>query len=108
MAAEKEQSLATALQQVHIGVRGQRVEYPKLQIHLHHMARPKFVPTRRAAGRRTVKAFAAYGIKQDGIARVLRFRSSKTLRKYFRQEGGLGEIEGVAQVAPDEFSEAEV
>ena len=32
------------------------------------MARPKFVPTEEQ--RRTVKSLAAYGIKQEGIART--------------------------------------
>ncbi len=61
------------------------------------MARPKFVPTEEQ--RHTVKSLAAYGIKHEGIARVLRLRSPKTLRKHFREELTLGEIEGVAQVA---------
>jgi hypothetical protein len=49
---------------------------------------------------------SAYGIKQEGIARVLRFRSSKTLRKHFREELSLGEIEGVAQVAQTHYQMA--
>jgi hypothetical protein len=61
------------------------------------MSRPPFVPTDEQ--RRTVKTLSAYGIKQEGIARVLQFRSPRTLRKHFRQELTLGEIEGLAQVA---------
>jgi len=61
------------------------------------MARPQFIPTDEQ--RRTVRSLSAYGIKQDGIARVLHFRSSKTLRKHFREELDIGEIEAVAQVA---------
>jgi hypothetical protein len=61
------------------------------------MARPKFVPTEEQ--RRTVRSLAAYGIKQEGIARMLSLRSVKTLRKHFRKELTLGEIEAVASVA---------
>ena len=61
------------------------------------MARPKFKPTEEQ--RRTVKSLAAYGIKHEGIARVLGLRSPKTLRKHFREELILGQIEGVAQIA---------
>ena len=68
------------------------------------MSKPKFVPTEEQ--KRTVKSMAAYGIKQEGIARVLRFRSSKTLRKHFREELDLGEIEGVAQVAQTHYQMA--
>ena len=68
------------------------------------MARPKFVPTDEQ--KRTVKSMAAYGIKQEGIARVLRFRSPKTLRKHFREELDLGEIEAVAQVAQTHYQMA--
>jgi hypothetical protein len=68
------------------------------------MARPTFIPTDEQ--RRTVKSLAAYGIKQEGIARVLRLRSIKTLRKHFREELVLGEIEGVAQVAQTHYQMA--
>lgn len=68
------------------------------------MSKPKFVPTEEQ--RRTVKSMAAYGIKQEGIARVLHFRSPKTLRKHFREELDLGEIEGVAQVAQTHYQMA--
>jgi hypothetical protein len=68
------------------------------------MARPKFVPTDEQ--RRTVKSMSAYGIKQEGIARVLRFRSPKTLRKHFREELILGEIEAVAQVSQTDYQMA--
>jgi hypothetical protein len=61
------------------------------------MARPQFKPTEEQ--RRTVKSMAAYGIKHEGIARVLGLRSPKTLRKHFREELINGEIEGVAQIA---------
>jgi hypothetical protein len=68
------------------------------------MARPKFKPTEEQ--RRLVKSMAAYGIKQEGIARVLRLRSLKTLRKHFREELTLGEIEGVAQVSQTHYQMA--
>jgi hypothetical protein len=68
------------------------------------MARPKFVPTEEQ--RRTVKSLSAYGIKQEGITRVLGMRSVKTLRKHFRDELTLGEIEGVAQVAQTHYQMA--
>jgi hypothetical protein len=68
------------------------------------MARPKFVPTEEQ--RRTVKSMSAYGIKQEGIARVLRIRSLKTLRKHFRDELDLGDIEGVAQAAQTHYKMA--
>ena len=68
------------------------------------MARPKFVPTEEQ--RRTVKSMSAYGIKQEAIARVLRLRSLKTLRKHFREELDLGDIEGVAQVAQTHYKMA--
>jgi len=68
------------------------------------MARPKFIPTEEQ--KRTVKSMAAYGIKEEGIARVLLFRSPKTLRKHFREELSLGEIEAVAQVAQTHYQMA--
>ncbi len=61
------------------------------------MARPQFVPTDEQ--RNIVKALSAYGMKQEGIILMLHLRSTKTLRKYFREELLLGDIEGVAQVA---------
>ena len=68
------------------------------------MARPKYKPTEEQ--RRLVKSMSAYGIKQEGIARVLLLRSPKTLRKHFREELILGEIEGVAQVAQTHYQMA--
>jgi hypothetical protein len=61
------------------------------------MARPKFVPTKEQ--RLTVKSLSAYGIKQEGIARMVGLRSPKTLRKHFPQEIILGAIEAAAQVS---------
>jgi len=48
------------------------------------MPRPKFNPTEEQ--RTLVKAFSAYGIPQEQIARRLGIRSTKTLRKHFRKE----------------------
>jgi len=68
------------------------------------MARPQFKPTEEQ--RRTVKSLSAFGIKHEGIARVLGLRSPKTLRKHFREELTLGEIEGVAQVSQTHYQMA--
>jgi hypothetical protein len=48
------------------------------------MPRPKFNPTEEQ--RRLVKAFSAYGIPQEQIARRIGIRSTKTLREHFRKE----------------------
>jgi hypothetical protein len=68
------------------------------------MARPKFKPTDEQRG--IVKSLAAYGIKPEGIARMLHFRSAKTLRKHFGNELVLGEIEAVAQVSQTHYQMA--
>ena len=68
------------------------------------MARPKFIPTEEQ--RRTVKSLSAYGIKHEGIARMIGLRSPKTLRKHFREELTLGAIEAVAQVAQTHYQMA--
>src|SRR5580704_16661140 len=68
------------------------------------MAKPKYVPTEEQ--KRTVKSMSAFCIKQEAIARVLHFRSPKTLRKHFREELILGEIEAVAQVAQTHYQMA--
>ncbi len=48
------------------------------------MPRPRLKPTEEE--RRMVKAMAAMGIRQENIARLLKIRSPKTLRKFFREE----------------------
>jgi hypothetical protein len=68
------------------------------------MARPIFIPTDEQ--RRTAKSMSAYGVKPEGIARVLGFRSVKTLKKHFGEELMLGEIEAVAQVAQTHYQMA--
>jgi hypothetical protein len=61
------------------------------------MSRPKFEPTEEQ--RLMVKSLSAYGIKQEAIARRVGLRSTKSLRKHFRDELDLGAIEAVAQVS---------
>ena len=68
------------------------------------MSRPKYVPTKEQ--RLTVKTLSAFGIKQEGIARMVGLRSAKTLRKHFRDEIVLGAIEAVAQVSQTHFQMA--
>jgi hypothetical protein len=65
------------------------------------MARPKFEATEKQ--RDLVKALAALGLKHQGIARMVHLRSPKTLRKHFREELILGEIEAVIQVSRTHF-----
>jgi hypothetical protein len=68
------------------------------------MSRPRFVPTKEQ--RLTVKSLSAYGIKQEGIARMVGLRSTKTLRKHFPEEIALGAIEAVAQVSQTHYQMA--
>ena len=44
-----------------------------------------------------VKSLTAYGVKQEDIAKLLGL-STKTLRKYFREELTRGSIEAIARV----------
>jgi hypothetical protein len=67
------------------------------------MSRPTFKPTDEQ--RRTVKAFSAYRINEEGIARVLRI-TPKTLRKHFREELDLGPIEALARVGQTDYQMA--
>ncbi len=53
-----------------------------------------------------VKSMAAYGVKQEDIARVVGLRSSKTLRKHFRDEITRGSIDAVARVGQTLFQMA--
>ena len=55
------------------------------------MPRPPLNPT--DAQRRMVKSMAAVGIPHEDIARKIRIRSPKTLRKHFRDELDLGIID---------------
>jgi hypothetical protein len=61
------------------------------------MPRPKLNPT--DEDRRLVKSLAAVGTRQEDIARMTHIRSTKTLRKHFREELDRGAIESNANVA---------
>ena len=68
------------------------------------MPRPAFTVTEQ--NRNTVKALAGYGLKHEQIASVIGMRSTKTLRKHFRQELDTGSAEANAQVAQALFQMA--
>src|SRR6202040_2044269 len=61
------------------------------------MPRPKLNPS--DEDRRLVKSLAAVGTRQEDIARMAHIRSTKTLRKHFREELDRGAIESNANVA---------
>jgi hypothetical protein len=61
------------------------------------MPRPKFKPTEEQ--RRLVKTLAGLGIQQEQIGRRLSIRSTKTLRKHFRQELDQGAFDATAHVS---------
>ena len=65
--------------------------------------RPQFQPTEQH--RKTVKAMAAYGILEIGIAKVIGI-SVPTMRKYFWNELDTGHIEANAKVAESLFQRA--
>ena len=68
------------------------------------MPRPKFVPTPEL--REMVRSHAAVGTPQKVIARMLKVRSPKTIRKYFRDELDLGLAEANATVAGSLYKNA--
>jgi hypothetical protein len=68
------------------------------------MSRPQFRPTEEL--RALVKSLAAFGIPHDSIALKIGVRSSKTLRKYFRQELDLGAMEANYRVVKTLFGMA--
>src|SRR5436189_1517140 len=68
------------------------------------MPRPKFVPTQQQ--REMVRSHAAVGTPQIMIARLLKVRSPKTIRKYFRDELDLGQAEANANVAGELYNNA--
>jgi len=68
------------------------------------MPRPKFVPTPEL--REMVRSHAAVGTPQKVIARLLKVRSPKTIRKYFRDELDLGQAEANASVAGELYNNA--
>ena len=65
--------------------------------------RKPFTPT--AEQRRMVHAMAGYGVPQDDIALVLRC-TSRTLRKWFREELDVAVIEANARVAQTLYQQA--
>jgi hypothetical protein len=68
------------------------------------MARPRFKITNEK--RKTVTVLAGYGLTHEQIARMIKIRSPKTLRKYFRSELEGGSAEANAQVAQTLFKMA--
>jgi len=60
------------------------------------MARPPFIPSDEQ--RRYVRSMAAFGIRQEDIAKVVGFRSLKTLRKHFSKEMESGRIDANCKV----------
>lgn len=67
------------------------------------MSRKPYTPTDEQ--RRTVRAMAGFGVPQDDIALVVRC-TSRTLRKWFRQELDLAVIEANARVAQCLYQQA--
>lgn len=56
--------------------------------------------------RRTVKALAGCGMRQEDICIIIGLRSTKTLRKRFRKELELGVVEARANVQQVAFKQA--
>src|SRR2546426_2802126 len=56
--------------------------------------------------RKTVKALAGYGLRQEEICAIIGLRSPKTLRKRFRKEVELGVVEARANVKQAAFKQA--
>ena len=65
--------------------------------------RKPFTPTEEQ--RRTVRAMAGFGVPQDDIALVLR-TTSRTMRKWFRDELDVAAVEANARVAQCLFQQA--
>src|ERR1700686_1433323 len=68
------------------------------------MARPRFIPNVEQRG--MVRSMAAYGIRQEEIARCLGLRSAKTLRRHFREELDRAAPETNARVAQSLYQQA--
>ena len=68
------------------------------------MPRPKLKPSEEE--RKLVKHLAAFGVQQEQIAHKIGVRSPKTLRKYFREELDLGQVDANATVAAALFKKA--
>ena len=69
------------------------------------MGRPQFTPT--TEQRALVKSMAGVGTPHEDIARKICLRSPKTLRKHFRDELDLGEIDANYKVGRTMFTLAE-
>jgi len=61
------------------------------------MPRPRIKPT--AEQRRLVKSLSAFGVPQEQIASRIGIRSTKTLRKHYREELDRGTLEANTNVA---------
>ena len=68
------------------------------------MARPRFVAS--VEQRKMVRSLAAYGHRQEEIARWIGLRSAKTLRRHFREELDRAATEANAQVAQSLYQQA--
>ncbi len=68
------------------------------------MPRPKLKPSQEQ--RTLVKQFAALGVAHEHIAHKIGVRSPKTLRKYFREELDLGQVDANATIAGALFKKA--
>jgi hypothetical protein len=68
------------------------------------MGRPRFTPN--VEQHRMVRSMAAYGIRQEDIARCLGLRSAKTLRRHFREELDRAAPEANARVAQSLYQQA--
>jgi hypothetical protein len=56
--------------------------------------------------RKMVRSLAAYGTRQEDIARCIGLRSAKTLRRHFREELDRAATEANAQVAQSLYQQA--
>ena len=68
------------------------------------MPRPRINPTQQQ--REMVRSLTAFGVRQEDIARKLGIRSSKTLRKHFREELDTGAADANASVAQTAYKMA--
>lgn len=68
------------------------------------MPRPKLQPT--DEDRKMVRAMAAFGVDQEQIAARIGIRSTKTLRKHFREELDYGAVDANTRVAQSLFKMA--
>jgi hypothetical protein len=78
--------------------------WPRTAAGMVEMARPRFVAT--VEQRKMVRSLAAYGTRQEDIARCVGLRSAKTLRRHFREELDRAATEANAQVAQSLYQQA--